>query len=108
MVPSKPKPEKKPQTRLPRQVGYTNQFLADWEDLVRSGKCNMPRLKAIMLKLIANDEPLDPANLEHELKGRWEGFHECHMGGDVLLIYDKQPHRIVFARVGSHAKLFNG
>ena len=92
--------------KLPLQVDFTKQFVKDWVRLERSGKCNMVRLKALMMKLIANDGPLDPMHLEHELAGNWAGFHECHMGGDVLLIYDRTDDRIVFARAGSHAALF--
>ena len=93
-------------TKLPLETEYTRQFQKDWQELQHSGKCNMERLKGIMLKLIANDGPLDAIHLEHELSGSWAGFLECHMGGDVLLIYDRSATEIVFTRAGSHAKLF--
>ena len=96
----------KVRSKPPLEVDFTSQFHKDWQDLVRSGKCNMGRLKALMMAIIADDGPLEAIHLEHELSGRWEGFHECHMGGDVLLIYERSPTRVVFVRTGSHAKLF--
>lgn len=50
----------------------------------------MRRLKALMLQLIANDEPLGPEWLDHALKGEWADHRECHIGGDFLLIYQLQ------------------
>ncbi len=105
-MPSKPKLGKKHKTKPPLEVDYTREFNKDWIRLERSGKCNMEQLKALMMKLIANEGPLDAIHLEHELTGSWAGFHECHMGGDVLLIYDRTELRIVFTRAGSHAALF--
>ncbi len=102
-MPSKPK---KQRAKLPLEVDYTKEFKKDWERLQRSGTCNMERLKALMVKLIANEGPLDAIHLEHQLAGTWAGFYECHMGGDVLLIYGKTELRIVFTRAGSHAALF--
>ncbi len=104
-MPSKKKVEKKPNTKPPLEAAYGRQFPKDWQELERSGK-DMQRLKGVMLDLIANSGPLAAIHREHKLSGNWAGFHECHIGGDLLLIYDKSEHRIVFARAGSHAALF--
>ncbi|MGP5370340.1 type II toxin-antitoxin system YafQ family toxin [Pseudomonas helleri] len=43
-------------------------------------------------------------------KGNWVGFRECHVGGDLLLIYrldaESKQEQIVFVRTGTHADLF--
>ncbi len=96
----------KPRPKLPLEVDFSSQFGRDWQDLTRSGTCNMVRLKALMMTIIANDGPLEDIHREHQLSGPWVGFHECHMGGDVLLIYQRSSTRVVFVRAGSHAKLF--
>jgi mRNA interferase YafQ len=71
----------------------------------------MHRLKEVMILLIANDSPLGAEWFDHPLKGEWEGYRECHVGGDFLLIYRIDPSgktgKIYFARVGTHADLFN-
>jgi mRNA interferase YafQ len=67
----------------------------------------MRRLKEAMLLLIANDGPLPPEYFDHGLSGGSEGFRECHVGGDFLLIYDLRDDDIViFVRTGTHADLF--
>lgn len=71
----------------------------------------MGRLKEAMLLLIANDAPLGPEWKDHLLKGGWEGYRECHIGGDFLLIYKindlvGEGGGIVFTRAGTHSELF--
>ena len=93
-----------------RAADYAKSFLKDWERLSRAGRYDMNRLKGAMLLLIANDGPLGPEWLDHPLGGDWEGYRECHIGGDFLLAYkldDSRKHGlIVFVRAGTHADLF--
>lgn len=70
----------------------------------------MNRLKEAMLLLIANDGPLGAEWLDHPLRGEWENYRECHIGGDFLLIYrlddTGKAHLVVFVAAGTHAELF--
>lgn len=101
------KPAKLKRAKQPRSSDKTKQFSKDWERLSHSGRYNMNRLKEGMLLLIANDEPLPPEYLDHELSGDWAGFRECHIGGDFLLIYELQDDgAIIFTRAGTHSELF--
>ncbi len=101
------KPAQQERASLPRSSDRTKQFEKDWVRLSHSGRYDMRRLKAAMLLLIANDGPLPPEYLDHELTGDWKGFHECHIGGDFLLVYDlRADGSIIFTRAGNHADLF--
>lgn len=95
---------------LPRMADYTKAFVKDWERLTHSGRYNMKQLKQVMLLLIANDEPLPAEWLDHALVGEWQGFRECHVGGDFLLIYQLEKHgkqeMVIFTRAGTHSELF--
>ena len=92
--------------KQPRSADFTKALKKDWERLSRSGRFNMPRLKDVMLLLIADDAPLGPEWLDHPLKGDWDGHRECHIGGDFLLIYLIENEHLVFVRAGTHADLF--
>jgi mRNA interferase YafQ len=72
----------------------------------RAGKYDLNRAKEVMMLLIANAGPLGAEWLEHPLGGEWEGFQECHIGGDFLLIYQLTATKVVFTRLGTHAELF--
>ena len=92
---------------MPRASDYTKSFRKDWERLLRSGRYDLGRAKAVMLLLIANDAPLGAEWSDHALKGDWADHRECHVGGDFLLIYKIDGEAIIFVRTGSHSDLFN-
>ena len=70
----------------------------------------MKVLKEAMLLLIANDGPLPPEWKDHKLSGTLENFRECHIKGDLLLIYkiheNKDGDVVIFAQAGTHSKMF--
>jgi len=68
-------------------------------------------LKEAMMLLISNEGPLGPEWQDHPLKGQWIGTRECHIGGDFLLIYERdesgKTDAISFVRAGTHSELFD-
>lgn len=108
-MPSKKTPKKVLKSKratLPLASDFTKDFHRDWERLTHSGRYDMKRLKEAMLLLIANEGPLGPEWLDHALKGNWADHRECHIGGDFLLIYQRESGAINFVRAGTHAELF--
>ena len=99
------KPASVKRAALPRASDYTRGFRKAWEQLSRSGRYDMRRLKEAML-LIANGGPLGPEWLDHPLIGAWADHRECHVGGDFLLIYQIDGNHINFVRAGTHSALF--
>jgi mRNA interferase YafQ len=93
-------------TTFPRVPGFSKPFIKDWERLNHSGRYDLGRLKEVILLLIANDAPLPAERKDHELKGDWLGYRECHVGGDFLLIYRADDTHVGFARAGTHSELF--
>lgn len=53
--------------------------------------------------------PLDEKYRDHELKGKYKGFRECHIQPDWLLIYLQEDDILTLTLVdtGTHADLFN-
>jgi mRNA interferase YafQ len=43
---------------------------------------------------------------DHPLSGNWEGFRECHVAPDWLLIYQINRNEVFYVRTGTHADLF--
>ena len=56
-----------------------------------------------------NDEPLPAKNHDHQLHGDYEGYRECHITPDWLLIYikDTEIKIISLSRTGPHSDLFS-
>lgn len=64
-------------------------------------------LRDIILKL-GNGIPLEEKYQDHSLKGNWEGFRECHIQPDWLLIYLIEENILTLTLVdtGTHADLY--
>ncbi len=70
----------------------------------------MHLIKEAISLLMMNDGPLSPEWRDHKLNGKLEDFRECHVKGDLLLLYQihERPYceLVVFHRAGSHSELF--
>lgn len=84
----------------------TKQFEKDFKRMIKRGK-DMEKIKTVMRRL-ANEEILDTRHRDHKLTGDFEGFRECHIEPDWLLVYriNKRDNSIIFLRTGSHADIF--
>lgn len=62
-----------------------------------------------VITMLQNDIPLEEKYRDHELKGKYQGFRECHIQSDWLLIYLKENNVLTLTLVdtGTHADLFN-
>jgi mRNA interferase YafQ len=83
---------------------YTRQFERDVKRMGKQGK-NMDKLK-IIIRSLANEEPIDPIHRDHKLLGDWQGRRECHIESDWILIYKIEENRVIFERTGTYADLF--
>lgn len=84
----------------------TNKFKKDLK-LAQSRGYDMSLIKDIINKL-ANGEALDERNKDHELRGNWNGYRECHIQPDWLLIYKIDMGELILflTRTGTHSDLF--
>jgi len=111
-MPGVGKGAKAAQVRLPRAGKIGKVFYKDWTAAAQSGRHDMARAKEVMTLLIANDGPLGAEWQDHGLKGKdWTGARECHVKGDLLLVYvlgdePKGQGTVEFVRLGTHAELF--
>jgi mRNA interferase YafQ len=83
---------------------FAAQFKKDYALMEKRHK-NMQKIIAIMAMLIM-EEPLPEAQREHLLHGTYDGFTECHIEGNWLLIYRFHNGCIYFTRTGTHSDLF--
>lgn len=74
---------------------------------IQKQRKDFSKLKTIITKIINNIE-LPKENKDHNLKGNYKGYRECHIEPDWLLIYKIEPENnlLVLYRTGSHSELF--
>jgi len=80
---------------------FTNQFKKDLKLLKKRG-INLDETFDIIIKLIW-EEPLPARCREHKLSGNYSGITECHIEGDLVMIYRKTTERIGFYYTGTHS-----
>ncbi len=85
---------------------WTNQFKKDYKQALKR-HLNIDLLDDIIRKLASN-EPLPDKNKDHFLTGNWNGYRECHIQPDWLLIYRIEDNMLILtlARTGTHSDLF--
>lgn len=88
-------------------IFYTKSFKKSFKK-IKHDKNLVAELKNIIEKL-ANNENLDKKHKNHSLSGNYQGYEECHIRPDFLLIYKKQLEILVLSVVdiGSHSDLFD-
>lgn len=88
-------------------VKPTSQFKKDYK-LAMKRDLDISLLEDIIAKL-ALGESLPEKNRDHALSGNWNGYRECHILPDWLLIYKLEDNVLILtlARTGTHSNLFN-
>ena len=88
-------------------VKPTSQFKKDYKLAMKRG-LDISLLEDIIAKL-ALGESLPEKKRDHALSGNWNGYRECHILPDWLLIYKLEDNVLILtlARTGTHSNLFN-
>ncbi|MBO4347577.1 MAG: type II toxin-antitoxin system YafQ family toxin [Lachnospiraceae bacterium] len=84
----------------------TTKFRKDYKRCVKRGY--NPSLLESVIEALLNGESLDEKYRDHPLHGNYEGFNECHILPDWLLIYFKDDNELILiaTRTGTHSDLF--
>ena len=67
-----------------------------------------PEKMEAVVDMLAAGEPLPEQYQDHPLRGKWQGFRECHVSPDWLLVYKIEIDKLILAltRTGTHDDLF--
>lgn len=87
-------------------IRFNNRMKRDVKLMKKRGK-DISKLEKVLDKL-AHNEILPEKNKDHQLKGVWKDFRECHIEPDWLLIYRIEENELILyaTATGSHADLF--
>ena len=82
----------------------TKTFKKEYAKVKMSDTQYVKYLKYLVMLLEGNELP--PESKDHSLNGEYIGFRECHIGGDLLVIYVIKDDVLRLTRMGTHAQLF--
>ena len=85
----------------------TKQYKKSFKKLKRSGKFDETELNEV-IDTLCRGEKLHLIYKDHALHGEYEGYRECHIQGDILLIYRIKAGKLILVlfNIGSHSELF--
>jgi mRNA interferase YafQ len=89
------------------KVTSTNQYQKDLKRIVSNPKL-VKEINVVVRLLAADDTPLPEKYKDHQLKGQFAKFRECHIRPDWLLIYKKTKKDLILLLIGtgSHSHIF--
>jgi mRNA interferase YafQ len=95
-----------PEPLPPLNLETTSQYNRDAKRLEKRGK-RMEKLQTVV-DALQTHRPLPRSHKDHALKGDWDGFRECHVGGegDWLLVYVRHAGKLILFRTGKHEEIF--
>lgn len=67
------------------KLQYSNRFKKEFQKMIKRG-CSVEKFNEV-LELLVNEKILPPEYKDHKLRGNYEGYRECHIESDWLLIY---------------------
>jgi len=88
------------------RLSFSNKMKRDTKRMEKRGE-DMSKLKEV-LGLLVSGQPLPPKYKDHPLRGPLNGFRECHIESDWLLVYRivKDELLLLATATGSHSDLF--
>lgn len=87
-------------------INYHASFRKDYKKIVKIGY-NILLLEEV-IELLVNEKSLPAKYKDHNLHGNYEGFRECHIQTDWLLVYriENNTLTLTLSRTGTHSDLF--
>jgi mRNA interferase YafQ len=88
------------------KVKFTTRFKKDYQKVLKRGYDI--KLLEYVVEELTNQRPLPDQFKIHALSGDYQGFYECHIQPDWLLIYlvENNILTLTLTRTGTHSDLF--
>lgn len=91
-----------------REIIYYNTYKKDLkliEKQVSSKKWDEEKIDEVVS--ILQTQNILPQNLnDHPLWGNYKGFRECHIYGDLVIVYKRNDKELHLYKIGRHQDLF--
>ncbi|WP_404417645.1 type II toxin-antitoxin system YafQ family toxin [Marinospirillum sp.] len=84
---------------------YSTQFKKDFKKITKLAIPDILEVGNIISQL-QRGESLQEKNVDHPLTGNWQGFRDCHIKPDLVLIYRVTGDVLQLASIGSHSEIF--
>lgn len=85
-----------------------NAYKRDYKKILKQGIFGDKELLEldIITKTLLSKQPLHPKYRDHALKGDYQGYRDCHIHADLVLVYKIQNNTLYLSRIGRHQDIF--
>jgi len=90
-------------------IKRSKSFRKSYKKLKKSGiKDSVFKDLKFIINTLASGNKLSKIYKDHDLGGEYWGYRDCHIKGDLVLIYkiEKDVLVLILADIGSHSELF--
>ena len=89
-------------------MSQNNALLNFKKDFKKITKYPIPDVVEVghVIKQLQLSETLAEKYVDHALSGNWQGYRDCHIKPDLVLIYKVDSTSLKLARIGTHSELF--
>ncbi|GAA0853712.1 type II toxin-antitoxin system YafQ family toxin [Aliiglaciecola litoralis] len=87
------------------KLEYATQFKKDFKKIAKRPLPDVVEVGHV-IKLLLLGETLPDKYVDHLLSGNWQGYRDCHVKPDLVLIYKVDNNSLKLARIGTHSELF--
>ncbi|MDR2234184.1 MAG: type II toxin-antitoxin system YafQ family toxin [Tannerella sp.] len=89
------------------KIKPTKKFRKDFKHIASDIKL-VDEISAVVNLLSADDNPLPEIYRDHQLKGKYKVYRECHVRPDWLLVYQKNKKEMILllVRTNTHSEIF--
>ena len=87
-----------------REIDITSSYKKCLKLVLKQG-WDIDAVQSVVTQLL-RDDILDPNLRDHALAGEFKGFRECHIYGDLVIIYKRSKDILSLYKIGRHQDLF--
>ena len=89
------------------KVKPSGQYKKDFKRIINNQELTKD-IRTVVNLLSKSDAPLPPEYSDHQLKGKYADYRECHIHPDWLLVYQKNKKELILLLIGTgtHSHLF--
>jgi mRNA interferase YafQ len=86
---------------------YTKEFQKSLNKIISSGKIKRREVENVV-DILSKGYTLSSGYRDHKLHGEYVGYRECHIRGDLVMIYKTEDDKLILIllNIGSHSELF--
>lgn len=88
------------------KVSFTKDYKRDLKRLANQPELLLSPEMVEVMHCLFNRKTLPEKYRDHPLTGNWQGFRDCHIKNDLVLIYRQTDNEIIFVRLNSHSEVF--